>query len=277
MAIHFNQDTVAPIAVGDGVKRQPLLNKQRVPDILFELDRLTMSPGSRKSLTIAPGDLAWFQMIEGSATLHTAGRKVPVTATHIGLLPPGFEGSLASETGATLLLASVPDVKRLDPAIGADPPPFRIMDWQDEPLLQSEFDARKRIYIVTPKLFGTRAIRGEIIVYPPGTECPVHHHQGGAHFMFFLAGEGTCYAGKDQVMAVRPGDVVYYHDLEPHWVKGGSGGDMIFSEFFVPSAVATVWADPSKACTWIPMGINHRGSRPSRVVEKHVHSHLADV
>jgi quercetin dioxygenase-like cupin family protein len=277
MAIHFNQSTISPIVTADGVARQPLLNKQRVPDILFELDRLTISPGGHKALAILPDELAWFQMIDGIAIMHTAGRKLPVTANHIGLLPPGFEGTLASDTSATLLLALVPDVGKLDPNIRTDPPPFRVIDWQDEPLLQSEYDARKRIYIVTPKMFGTRAIRGEMIIYPPGTECPVHHHQGGAHFMFFLTGKGICYAGADQIIAVRPGDVVYYQDLEPHWVKGGTDGDLIFSEFFVPSAVATVWADPAKVCTWIPTGVNHRGGRPSRIIEKHAHSHLADV
>jgi quercetin dioxygenase-like cupin family protein len=275
MAIHFNQSTIEPIVAKDGVARQPLLNKRRVPDILFELDRLTVPPGGRKALAIAPDELAWFQMITGTAFM--AERRLPIAANHVGLLPPGFDGTLASEEGATLLLALVPDVQRLDPALGADAPPFRIIDWQDEPLLQSEHDARKRIYVVTPKMFGTRAIRGEMIIYPPGTQCPLHHHEGGAHFMFFLAGQGACYAGADQVMAVRPGDVIYYRDREPHWVKGSTDGDLIFSEFFVPSAVATVWADPSKMCTWIPTGVNYRGSRPSRVIEKHAHSHLADV
>jgi quercetin dioxygenase-like cupin family protein len=277
MAIHFNQSTVAPVVSADGVARQPLLNKQRVPGILFELDRLTVQPGGQMTLAIAPNELGWFQMIGGNATIRTAGRQLSVTTDHIGLLPPGFEGSLASDAGATLLLASVPNAERLDPTILNDPPPFRVMDWQDEPLLQSEQDARKRIYIVTPKMFGTRAIRGEMIIYPPGTECPVHHHKGGAHFMFFLSGRGTCYAGADQVMPVQAGDVIFYHDLEPHYVKGGTDGDLIFSEFFVPSAVATVWADPSKMCTWIPADLNYRGTKPSRVIEKHAHSHLADV
>jgi len=277
MAIHFNQSMIAPIVTADGVTRQPLLNKQRVPDILFELDHLTISPGGNKALAIAPGELAWFQMIDGAAAMHTAGRKLSVTANHIGLLPPGFEGVLVSDAGATLLLTVVPDAEILDPAMSAGSPRFCIIDWQNEPVLQSEHDARKRIYIVTPKMFGTQAIRGEMIIYPPGTECPVHHHRGGAHFMFFLAGQGTCYAGPKQVMAVRPGDVVYYHDLEPHWVKGGTEGNLIFSEFFVPSAVATVWDDPSKVCTWIPTGVNYRGSRPSRIIEKHAHSHTADV
>ena len=277
MAIHFNESTITPVVTADGVARQTLLNKQRVPDILFELDRLTLPPGGEKAVSISPGELAWFQMIDGAATLHTAGNRTALTASHIGLLPPGFDGRLVSEAGAPLLLAIVPDAASLDPAIEANPPPFRIVDWRNEPLLQSEHDARQRIYLVTPKMFGTRAIRGEMIVYPPGTECPRHHHNGGAHFMYFLTGQGTCYAGKDQVMAVRPGDIVYYDDLEPHWVKGGSEDDMIFSEFFVPSAVATIWDDPSQVCTWLPTGINHRGGSPSRIIEKHTHSHLADV
>lgn len=277
MAIHFNEDSVEAITGSDGVTRQPLLNAQRVPGILFELDRLTLPPGGRKTLAIGAGDLAWFQMIGGDAVLTSEGRRSALSANHIGLLPPGFHGRIETDEGAHLLLALVPDARRLDPAIDTTPPPFRIIDWQDEPLLQSEHDARKRIYIVTPKMFGTRAIRGEMIIYPPGTQCPVHHHRGGAHFMYFLAGEGTCYAGADQVMHVRTGDVVYYHDLEPHWVKGGARADMIFSEFFVPSAVETVWADPSKVCTWLPTGVNRRGGHPSRVVEKHAHSHLADV
>jgi len=277
MAIHFNESTVAASVSADGVLRQRLLDQARVPGILFTLDRLTFPPHGHMALGIAPGELAWFQMLSGSASLSTAGLDVTLAASHIGLLPPGFSGSLESETGATLLLARVPDAEKLDPALRTDPPPFRVVDWQDEPMLKSELDARKRIYIVTPKMFGVRAIRGEMIIYPPNTECPVHHHEGGAHFMYFLAGQGVCCAGADQAMQVRAGDVVYYFDREPHWVKGGSAGDMIFSEFFVPSAVATVWADPSQVCTWLPMGVNHRGRVPSRTIEKHAHSHLADV
>lgn len=277
MAIHFNEKTVAATVTADGVARQLLLSKDRVSDILFELVRLTISPGGRQTLTIAPGDLAWFQMLGGTALLTSKGQNVSLSADHIGLLPPGFEGCLATDAGASLLLASVPDADKLDPAIVADPPPFRVIDWRDEPLLQSEHDARKRIYLVTPKMFGTRAIRGEMIIYPPNTECPVHFHRGGAHFMYFLAGEGTCYVGDDQAMRVRPGDVVYYHDLERHWVKGGADSDMIFSEFFVPSAVATEWIDPSKVCTWIPTGVSYSGGSPSRVLHKHAHGSLVDV
>jgi quercetin dioxygenase-like cupin family protein len=215
-------------------------------------------------------------MINGNATIQTAGRQLSISANHIGLLPAGFEGTFVSDVGATLLLALVPDVKSLDPAISGDPPSFRVADWQEEPLLQSEHDARKRIYIVTPKMFGTRAIRGEMIIYPPSTECPVHHHQGGAHFMFFLAGQGTCYASADQVMAVRPGDVVYYYDLEPHWVKGGNDGDLIFSEFLCQARLRPRGPILRRCAHGIPTGVNHRGGRPARIIDKHAHM-LADV
>ena len=48
MAIHFNEKTVAATVSPDGVARQTLLSKERVPDILFELDRLTIPPGGRR-------------------------------------------------------------------------------------------------------------------------------------------------------------------------------------------------------------------------------------
>lgn len=277
MAIHFNESEVATVPLAAGVGRQRLLDGARVPGVRFELDRIVLEPGAAVTFDVAGDALAWFQMIEGGGVLQVPQGDVEVVSTHIGLLPPGFSGTLATESGATLLFARVPDVETLDAAVLTNPPPFRLVDWRDEPLLKSEHDARKRIYIVTPKMFGVRAIRGEMIIYPPGTTCPVHHHEGGAHFMYFLAGQGTCWAGDDQEMQVKPGDVVYYHDREPHWVKGGDAGDMIFSEFFVPSAVATVWADPSKICTWIPLGVNHRGGAPSRTIEKHAHGPMAEV
>ncbi|MFD2181970.1 cupin domain-containing protein [Rhodoplanes azumiensis] len=277
MAIHFNESEVPAVPLADGVTRQRLLDKARVPGVLFELDRIVLAPGAGVTFDIAADALGWFQMIDGTATLRMPDGDAAVLPTHIGLLPPGLSGTLDSEAGATLLFALVPDVGSLDPAVLTSPPPFRLVDWREEPLLKSEHDARKRIYIVTPKMFGVRAIRGEMIIYPPGTTCPVHHHEGGAHFMYFLAGQGTCYAGEAQEMRVKTGDVVFYHDREPHWVKGGETDDMIFSEFFVPSAVATVWADPSKVCTWIPMGVNHRGGAPSRTIEKHAHGPMAEV
>jgi quercetin dioxygenase-like cupin family protein len=274
MAIHFNESEVAAVAES-GVARQALLDATRVPGIRFELERLMLAAGAEARLAVAPRDLAWFQMLAGAATVRHADRDVALTAAHVAFLPPGFAATLASEKGAALLLARVPDALALDPALATGAPPFRLVDWRDEPVLESKHDARKRIYLITPKLFGTAAIRGEMIIYPPGTECPLHHHEGGAHFMYFLQGRGTCYAG-DQPIPVRAGDVVYYADHEPHYIRGGDE-EMVFSEFFVPGAVNTIWADPSQVCTWLPTGKNVRGGAPSREIKEHRHGQLAEV
>ena len=277
MAIHFNQSTVAPIVAADGVARQPLLNERRVPGVLFALDRLTIPPGGHKELAIAPGELAWFQMIAGTAAIHTAGSALAVTANHIGLLPPGFAGTLVSDAGATLLLASVPDAEKLDPSIGVDPPPFRVIDWKDEPLLQLQ-GPRPEAHLYRdpedvwdprhPRRNDHLSVRHRV----PGASSP-----GRRSFHFFLAGQGTCYAGADQIMSVRPGDVVYYHDLEPHWVKGGTDGDLdIFGVFCAERGCDRV----GRPCEG--MHVDSDRAEPSRwpsvsTIEKHAHSHLADV
>ena len=93
-----------------------------------------------------------------------------------------------------------------------------MVDWTREPVLDSEHDARKRIYLVTPKLFGTKAVKGEMIIYPPGTAAANHHHVGAEHFMYVLRGRGTVYAN-EKPFPVRKGDVIYYPDLERHYLE----------------------------------------------------------
>ena len=268
MAIHFNQSEVAAIELAPGVKRQPLLQAARVPDIQFRLDRLALEPGSSMDLGVAAGEIAWFQMLEGSAELRLAGGALRLSNAHVVFLPPGFTAVLTSTTGAALLLAVAPDAAALDPAFATAPPLFRVVNWKTEPLLESKHDARKRIYLATPKLFGTKAIKGEMIVYPPRSDCPNHFHQGGAHFMYFVQGDGTCWAD-EQPFAVRKGDVVYYHDRERHYLRGGDAGGMAFAEFFVPGTVTTVWVEPEKVCTWLPTGRNIEGGRAAREIKEH--------
>ena len=268
MPIHFNVSDVAPERVANGVERQPLLNSRKVPDIKFRLERIDLQKGAKFELTVARGDLAWFQMLQGELTLSNAQGEQRLMETHVVFLPPGFTGTLASKAGAAFLLAVVPDAARLDPEFASKPPAFRVVDWKNEPLLESKHDARKRIYLVTPALFGTKAIKGEMIIYPPRTEAPNHYHIGAAHFMYFLKGGGTAFAN-EQPFAVKSGDVVYYYDEERHALRGGEEGEMVFSEFFVPGDAKTVWVRPEIACTWVPSGKTITGGKPSREIKEH--------
>lgn len=266
--IHFNIEDVTPEQVSRGVERRPLLHPERVPGIRFRLDRIVLQPGAAFTLEVADRDLAWFQMLAGEIVLSGDAGDQRLSDSHVVFLPPGFAGSLTSAAGAAFLMAVVPDAAGLDPAFAAEPPAFRVVDWRSEPLLQSKHDSRKRIYLATPKLFGTKAIKGEMIIYPPGAEAPNHYHVGAAHFMYFLQGGGTAFAN-EQPFPVRSGDVVYYHDQERHALRGGEAGEMVFSEFFVPGVVNTVWVRPEIACTWVPTGKNIDGGKSSREIREH--------
>lgn len=264
MAISFNQQSVQPEASGPNVTRQPLLHPARVPAIKFSVERITLGAGATMPLAIASGELAWFQVLQGEAMLDAER----LTDANVVFLPPGFQGALHSGSGAALLLARIPEAQRHDPALGSGQLGLRVVDWTREPVLESQYDARKRIYLVTPKLFGTKAIKGEMIIYPPGTEAANHHHEGAAHFMYILEGAGTCFAD-EQPFPVRAGDVVYYRDGERHYLRSDAQLGMRFVEFFVPGSYKTVWAPDANVCTWNPTGKSIRGEKAAREIQAH--------
>ena len=268
MALSFHQSTVPPDVIGNGVARQSLLDESRVPGIDFGLERLCFDAGSAYPLNVDEAALAWFQVLSGALTLSDGGSQRSIDSSQVVFLPPGFTGKIASETGAIILFAVLPDAARFDPGFDKAAMPLRIVDWTREPLLLSEYDARKRIYLVTPKLFGTKAIKGEMIIYPPGTEAANHHHEGAAHFMYVLAGAGTCFAS-EELFAVREGDVIYYPDRERHYLKSDPAEELRFVEFFVPGQYKTVWAPGASVCTWTPTGANIRGDKAARDIQAH--------
>ena len=274
MAITINESTVAAENIAAKVKRQRLLTAKHTPDGKVLLDRLTVEAGGVHALNIGAGDLAWVQILDGAATLTHAGASESLTHAHIVFLPPGYTGTLATLAGVTLLYATVPNAARFDAAFTKSPPPFKIVDWTCEPVLDSEHDARKRIYVATPKLFGTKAIKGEMIIYPPGTQASNHHHEGAEHFMYVLKGKGTAYANESPI-PVRKGDVIYYGDRERHYLRSEGSEEMAFVEFFVPGEYKTIWAPGAAICTWTPTGRSISGAKPVREIAKHSSAEVA--
>jgi quercetin dioxygenase-like cupin family protein len=268
MAVSFNASTVAAEAIGSGVERQRLLTRERVPGTNILLDRLSFAANSSFDFAVPAGSLAWFQMLSGAAVIEHGAGQEKLSEAHVVFLPPGFQGKLSSASGARLLYAEVPHAARFDPALTTHPPQFRVVDWTREPVLSSQHDARKRIYLVTPKLFGTKAIKGEMIIYPPGTTAANHHHEGAEHFMYILRGRGTAYAN-EQPFPVREGDVVYYPDRERHYLSAGVAEEMVFAEFFAPGDCTTIWVDNSQVCTWLPTGRDIHGGAPAREIQGH--------
>jgi quercetin dioxygenase-like cupin family protein len=268
MAFTVNESVVPAEVLNDKVSRQRLLTRERVPGTKILLERLSITAGGRTTLKVSVADLAWFQVLEGELRLDGNAGAAELTNAHIVFLPPGYEGTLVSGAGAVVLYAEVPGAGRFDASFAVSPPAFRIVDWTREPLLDSKHDARKRIYVVTPKLFGTKAIKGEMIIYPPGTEGANHHHEGAEHFMYVLKGEGVAYAN-EKPLPVRKGDLIYYDDFERHWLKCSNKEEMAFVEFFVPGEYKTIWAPGASICTWLPTGRDIKGRVPSREIKAH--------
>ena len=268
MAIVANERDVAAEPFGVNMKRQRLLTEARVKGTHVLLDRWTLAPGAIAELEVPARNLAWFQMLEGDAEFTHSGGEERLTPAHIVSLPPAFHGTLTSRAGAALLYAEVPEAGQLDPEFAKNPPRLRVVDWMREPVLDSQHDARKRIYVVTPKLFGTRAIKGEMIIYPPGTEASNHHHEGAEHFMYVTQGRGTAWAN-EKPFPVKKGDLICYADRERHYLRSEGSEDMVFVEFFVPGEYKTIWAPGAAVCTWLPTGRDIKGRKPAREIRAH--------
>jgi quercetin dioxygenase-like cupin family protein len=268
MAVTVNQDAVAAEPLGRNARRQRLLTAALIRHTRVLLDLWTIGASGRVLIDVASGSLAWCQVLAGEVNLVSADRTERLTDTHLVFLPPAFHGAIESAGSAVLLHAEVPDAARFDPALDKNPPGLRIVDWTHEPVLDSKHDARKRIYIATPALFGTKAIKGEMIIYPPGTEAANHHHEGAEHFMYVMRGCGTAYANESPI-PVRSGDLIYYDECERHYLRNDGEEDMVFVEFFVPGVYKTVWAPGAAICTWLPTGHDVRGRKPAREIRAH--------
>jgi quercetin dioxygenase-like cupin family protein len=268
MATIFNESTIAAEPAEHGTARQHLLTDARVPGTRLLLDRLTLASGGEARVAVPARGLAWFQILEGEAVLTHDGERQTLTDAHVVFLPPGYSATLSSSRGATFLMSEIPDAASLDSGLIKTPPEFRVVDWTREPMLDSEHDARKRIYLVTPKLFGTKAVKGEMIIYPPGTAAANHHHVGAEHFMYVLRGHGTVYAN-EKPFPVRQGDVIYYPDLERHYLKAAPDAELVFAEYFAPGEFKTIWVNESEICTWHPTGRDIRGRTPAREIKAH--------
>lgn len=268
MGIVVNQDQVTPATLPGGARRQRLLDGDRVAGAASLFDRIVLHSGESMPVGVHSDAVMWGQVLAGNASLDAQGDARPLSELDAFLLPPGFDGTLRSEDGAEIVTLTVPDATTFDPglaSIGSDP---QFVDLSTEPLLQSQHDERKRIYMASKSLFGTTAVAGEIVIFPPGSAGKNHHHTGAEHFQYIMRGTGTAFLNEEP-HRIRAGDLVYKHDGERHFVQNDPHSEMAFVEFFVPGVWETEWADPALACTWAPTGTSMSGEAPSREVAAH--------
>jgi quercetin dioxygenase-like cupin family protein len=268
MAVIFNQASIASEATAEGVSTKRLITPDRVKSDHVRTEIVELSAGAGIEVVVDPKDVAWAHILEGEARLTSSAGEQGLTADHFLFLPPGFSGRLESDDGAKLFKATVPNAQRFDPDWAPGRLTFRCIDWAKEPVLNSVHDARKRIYTITPKLSDTKVVKGEVILYPAGTEAANHHHEGAEHFQYILRGSATFYLNEIP-QRVNAGDTVYIYENERHYFVNDGGEEMAFVEYFVPGKYKTIWAEDAPVCTWEPSGRNIKGGEPSREIGAH--------
>ena len=268
MAIIFNYNNVEAEFLEKGVKRQKLITPERVNSDNVTTERIYIPSEATLELRIDRDELAWLHLINGSISLHSEKQNYILDHKHFVLLPPDCNTVIKGNDDTVIFKASVKRATRFDPDWNPETIKLDLVNWTREPVLNSEFDARQRIYMLTPNLAGTSAAKGEMILYPPGTEAANHHHEGAEHFQVILRGSATFYLnGKPR--KVSKGDTIYIYDNEQHYFINDGKAELVFIEYFVPGKYKTVWAEGAPVCTWHPSGKDINGEIPSRHIESH--------
>ena len=101
MPVLINSESVDAIPMGEGITRQALITPERVNNDCVVLDRWNVSAGASTKIQVASTDLAWFQLLEGEATLDGSAGHHQLSDANVVFLPPEFEGTLESASGGS--------------------------------------------------------------------------------------------------------------------------------------------------------------------------------
>lgn len=248
----------------DGVSREWVISPGRLPDDRLSLELVRLEPGAAIAVATDADELAWYQVLSGRLSVDGE----PTDADWVGMVAGGRRATLAAEEHAQVVVARVPRAAEYD--AGVRDGLARRVDWSTEPVLESEHDSRRRIYLASTGLWGTEAVKGEMIVYPPGAAGAAHHHEGAEHFQYVLAGVGVAVLEGEEV-ELRAGDLLYNLENEVHWFANRSDEDFVFVEFFVPGQNRTVWVPGANVCGWNPTAVDVKGRPAARLLAYHVH------
>lgn len=233
-----------------------------------EVRRIGIPGGGNFQTATGSNEVVWFMVLGGVGKL---GDK-PLNGSSVVFALPGTAIDIKATETMDLLWTKVPQARRFDPDLATHGSGLKIVDWMREPVLRSEHDTRTRVYMATPALVGTGAIKAEMITYPPGAAAPEHHHEGAEHFQFIISGNGTAVLNGAR-LPLGPGDILYNFENELHYffTDPDASEDFVFVEFFIPGHCKTVWAPEANACAWLPTGKDTRGDVPAREIGYHVH------
>lgn len=269
MTLLIRGTKIAKYEVSDGVSQKLLLNRHETGDSRLEIKKISLNAKVNFELTLEQNSLNWLHALTSGLVVNSHKFDMQSLIVLNGGTKIIIEN--VGDTEAELLFCAIPKVSRF--LSQSEPIPFdnHLVDWSVEPVLVSEFDSRKRIYLASPGLWqGVSCVKGEMIIYPHGGAAPPHHHEGAEHFQYIMAGSGIVTFNETEHV-VEKGDILYFFENELHAFANKEPEEFVFSEFFVPGSYNTVWQNDSNICTWLPTGKNINGKKASRHIEKHVH------
>ena len=275
MTLLIKGSTIAEYVVSKGVSRKLLLNRHETGDSRLEINKYIVDSEAEIELNLEKDSLSWFHALAEGIKIDS------VTLDKQSLLVlKGDNKTVIQNSGssiAEILLCTVPKVSRFLGAGEAIPFKTHSVDWSVEPVLLSEFDSRKRIYLASPGLWqGLSCVKGEMIIYPKGGTAPLHHHENAEHFQYIMEGTGTVTFDNSEHI-VEKGDILYFFENEVHAFENKDADEFVFAEFFVPGSYKTIWAKDANVCTWLPTGKDLRGRKAARHIEKHIAGEGTDI
>ena len=273
MAIVISSSDLLGIEFAEGIFETVLLEKEKTGQDRLEIKKVEFDEQTDFNLKTENISLSWLMPL--SDDLRYNGFKLKRQSLLI--LPPQTSVNFKGNKGEKFVLFSVFKINRFLKDEENLPLEIKCVDWSTEPVLLSEFDSRKRIYLASPVLWdGLSCVKGEMIYYPKGGLAPPHHHTGAEHFQYVIEGSGTAFInGTSEI--VREGDIIYSFEDERHWFENHISDNFVFAEFFVPGSYQTIWDNPEKVCTWLPTGKDISGRPAARSIAKHVAGQGIDV
>ena len=268
MTLLIRGTKIAKYEVSDGVSQKLLLNRLETGDSRLEIKKISLNAKANFELTLEQNSLNWLHGLTPGLAVDTHKFDIQSLIVLNGGTKIIIEN--VGDTEAELLFCAVPKVSRY--LSQSEPIPFdnHLVDWSVEPVLVSEFDSRKRIYLASPGLWqGVSCVKGEMIIYPHGGAAPLHHHEGAEHFQYIMAGSGIVTFNETEHV-VEKGDILYFFENELHAFVNKEPEEFVFAEFFVPGTYKTIWPKDTNIGTWLPTGKDINGRKASRHIEKHV-------
>ena len=252
--------------IKQGVQYKKLLRKDDLDDGRITIDYYALTNKSQLDLSNEDSDIIWIQILSGGLRMS----EEYLNKDQIIFIKGKGETRLIASQDAELAITKINNYKIYESdASDVYDSQINIINWGNEPILKSEHDDRKRVYLLSELLAGTDSVKGELIIYPKNTSCPEHYHVGAQHYQLITKGEVIAVLdGKETKLEKY--DVLFNFENEPHWFYTNEES-CDFVEFFVPGENKTIWTKTTNVCTWSPMGVDINGQSPSRHIEKHVH------